>query len=93
MLNKIRFAPSEEAYSVLNSTSGRPSFEARIRAAKANNSQVIPEGDLSEYEWTSEGLEDRIKRNEREYKRIYTEPRDVDLSCFNPMFSDDSEFL
>ena len=37
----------------------RPSFDARIRAAKAISSQVIPEGDLSQYEWTIENLPER----------------------------------
>ncbi len=60
----VRIYTSNSVYSPTNHagtdhSSVRPesrSFEEKIRAAKAMKSHIIPEGDLSGYEWRAENL-------------------------------------
>jgi hypothetical protein len=64
--NKITFGPYPTA--VNNSFSGKPSFRARIDAAKKIGSRVIPEGDLAEYE--SRILKTNAENNELDFSAI-----------------------
>ncbi len=84
-LNKITVAPYSECQGANSSNiqSESRSFAARIRAAKAIGSQVIPEGDLSEYDWTAENLspQERLrmieKRAMRQERRAELEKQDA----------------
>ncbi len=68
--NKIT-SSQNQAFPV-SDLNGPASFDDRIRAAKANGTQIIPERDLSEFEWTTENSYWRVGadlRHERQTRR------------------------
>jgi hypothetical protein len=69
---------------------GLYSFDARIRAAKEARTHVIPEGDLSKFEWTNKDLcwrEGANIRHERQIQQEKQNRENLDYGAFSSLLA------